>query len=63
MHKRQNNKKLALNSQLQTYQILKNDDQIVILRLSYFITTVFQTFFETFWWYQIYVLNLGFAVE
>ena len=34
------NKKLVLKSQLQTYQILTNDDQIFILCLSYFITTV-----------------------
>ena len=32
--------KLALNSQLQTYQILTNDVQVVILCLSYFITSV-----------------------
>ena len=32
--------KLALNSQLKTYQILINDDQMLILCLSYFITTV-----------------------
>ena len=32
--------KLALNSQLQAYQILTNDDQMLILCLSYFITTV-----------------------
>ena len=31
---------LALNSQLQTYQILVDDDQMLILSLSYFITTV-----------------------
>jgi hypothetical protein len=31
---------LALNSQLRTYQILTNDDQMLILCLSYFITTV-----------------------
>ena len=31
--------KLALNS-LQTYQILAKDDQMLILCLSYFITTV-----------------------
>ena len=34
------NKKLALNSRLQPYQILKNDDQMLILCLSYFFTTV-----------------------
>ena len=33
--------KLALDSQLQTYQILTNDDQMLILSLSYFNTTVF----------------------
>ena len=33
-------KKLALNSQLLTVQILKNDVQVLILCLSYFITTV-----------------------
>ena len=32
--------KIALNSQLQPYQILTNDDQMLILCLSYFITTV-----------------------
>ena len=34
-------KKLALNLQLQTIQILTNDVQMLILCLSYFITTVF----------------------
>ena len=34
------NKKLALKSQLQAYQILTNDDQVLILCLSYLITTV-----------------------
>ena len=33
-------KKNALNSQLQPYQMLTNDDQMLILCLSYFITTV-----------------------
>ena len=33
-------KKLALNSQLPTVQILTNDVQVLILCLSYFITTV-----------------------
>ena len=33
-------KKLALNSQLLTVQILKNDVQVLIVFLSYFITTV-----------------------
>ena len=32
------NKKLALNSWLQFYQILTNDDQMLILCLSYFIS-------------------------
>ena len=36
-------KKLALNSQLLTVQILTNDVQVLILCLSYFITTVKQT--------------------
>ena len=40
-YKPQNNKKLALNSQLQTYQILPNDDQTLMF-LSYSITTVSQ---------------------
>ena len=31
---------MALNSRLQTYQILTNNVQIIILGLSYFITTV-----------------------
>jgi hypothetical protein len=35
-----NVKKLALNSQLPTVQILTNDVQLLILCLSYFITTV-----------------------
>ena len=39
-YKGQANKKLILNSQLQTHQILTNDDQMLILCLSYFITTV-----------------------
>ena len=38
--KHQRNKKLALNSELQTYQILTNDDQMLNLCLSYFIATV-----------------------
>ena len=33
-------KKFALNSQLQPYQMLTNDDQMLILCLYYFITTV-----------------------
>ena len=33
-------KKLAINSQLLTVQILTNDVQVLILSLSYFITTV-----------------------
>ena len=33
-------KKLALNSQLLTVQILTNDVHVLILSLSYFITTV-----------------------
>ena len=33
-------KKLALNTQLLTVQILTNDVQVLILCLSYFITTV-----------------------
>ena len=36
-------KKLALNSQLLTVQILTNDVQVLILCLSYFITTVITT--------------------
>ena len=40
MYKHQKSKKLALNLQLQTYQILTNDDQMLILCLSYFIATV-----------------------
>ena len=47
-YKQQNNKKLTLNSQLQTYQILTNNDQMLILCLSYFITTVQKLFLE-FW--------------
>ena len=35
---------MTLNSQLQTYQILTNDDQLLILCLSYFITTVARFF-------------------
>ena len=35
-------KKLALNPQLLTAQILKNDVQVLILCLSYFITNVTQ---------------------
>ena len=34
------NKKLTLDSHLQTYQILSSDDQMLILSLSYFISTV-----------------------
>ena len=36
-------KKWALNSQLLTVQILTNDVQVLILCLSYFITTVLET--------------------
>ena len=36
-HKQQKEKTLTLDSWLQTYQILTNDDQMVILRLSYFV--------------------------
>ena len=39
-YKLQTNKKLTLNSQQQNYQILTNDDQMLILCSSYFITTV-----------------------
>ena len=39
-YKLQNNEKFALNSQLQTNQVLTNDDQMAILCLSYFLTTV-----------------------
>ena len=39
-HKAKKVKKLALNSQLLTVQILTNDAQVLILSLSYFITTV-----------------------
>ena len=39
--KLQTDKKWALNSQLQTYQILTNDDQMLNLYLSYFIATVY----------------------
>ena len=37
-----NIKKFALNAQLQSNQVLTNDDQMLILCLSYFITTVKQ---------------------
>ena len=40
-YKDQKSKKLALNSWLQTYQILTNDDQMSISYLSYFSITVF----------------------
>ena len=33
-YERQENKKLALNSGIQTYQILTNDDEVCIPRLS-----------------------------
>ena len=39
-YKRKKIKKLALNSQLLTLQILSNDVQVLILCLFYFITTV-----------------------
>ena len=39
-HKLQKIKKFALNSQLQTVQILTNDVQMLVLCLSYIITTV-----------------------
>ena len=40
VYKASKTKKLALNSQLQTVQILKNDVQMLILSLSYLATTV-----------------------
>jgi hypothetical protein len=40
------NKKLALNSRVQAYQILKNKDQMFILRLSYFITILHRECFS-----------------
>ena len=43
---RQKNKKLTLNSWLQTYQILTNDDEMFILCLSYLITTVLERFLQ-----------------
>ena len=39
-------KKFALNSQLLTVQILKNDVQVLILCLSYFVTTIPVRFYE-----------------
>ena len=39
-YKQQTNKKLTLNLNLQTYQIVTNDAQMLILCLSYFITFV-----------------------
>ena len=39
-HKTLENKKFTLNSWLQTYQVLTKNDQLLVLRLSYFITTV-----------------------
>ena len=41
-YKHQENKELALDLHLQTYQILTNDKQMLILCLSYIITTVFR---------------------
>ena len=41
-HKSKKVKKLASNSQLRTVQILTNDVQVLILCLSYFISTVIQ---------------------
>ena len=43
-YKHLKDKKLSLNSQLQTYQILTNDDQMFILCLSYFVTAVLKVF-------------------
>ena len=40
-------KKLALISQLLTVQILTNDDQVLILCLSYLITTVWTKYMDT----------------
>ena len=39
---------MALNSRLQTYQILTNDGQMLVLCLSYFISTVFIIIFFLF---------------
>ena len=39
-YKHPKNKQFTLNSKLQTYQIWTNNDQMPILCLSYFITTV-----------------------
>ena len=38
--KQKQNEKFDLNSRLQTYQILTNGDQMILLSLSYFITTL-----------------------
>ena len=38
--KAKKNEKFILNSQLHTYQILTNNDQMLILCLSYFVTNV-----------------------
>ena len=42
-YKQPKNNKLALNSQLHTYQILTNDDQMLNVCLSHYITTVMFT--------------------
>ena len=44
-NKHQKSEKLTLDSQLQTYQILTNDDQMLILCLTYFIINVMVNFF------------------
>ena len=54
MDKHQKSKKLALDSSLQTYQILTNDDEMLILCLSYFSTTVIKigqvnSFHQLYW--------------
>ena len=41
-YKSQKNKKLPLNSELQTFQILASDDLMLILCLSYFLTTLYK---------------------
>ena len=48
-NKHQTNKKLALHLRLKTYQILTNDDPMLILSLSYFITTVVLGIYNFAW--------------
>ena len=51
---------MALNTQLQTYQILTNNDQMLIVCLSYFVTTVIkdEKFYSLTAWIRRHILRI-----